>query len=214
MNGGFTLLELIISIAILSVVMTAALAFMQGGAFQFARINGRIDLQYAAQQALSHIGQEVIDTDAGMVYEPEAKADGSSGDTSYLMLVDRVVTGSTVTYSVRTYVLDGEKVYYNEADYSDSLPTDTGAVKQDAIDAGHVLADHVTAFSFKPYAVDSTSDAGTKQIVRSMRLEITMEYRKQSYTGTQVTSLRNEVLHAETLPDLESALNPPEPATP
>ncbi|MEE3382098.1 MAG: prepilin-type N-terminal cleavage/methylation domain-containing protein [Succiniclasticum sp.] len=213
-NGGYTLVELIVSIAILGVVMVGAFALMTSGGNQFARINGRIDLQYAAQQALSHMGQEVIDTDAGMVYETAAKADGSGPDKDYIMLVDRKVTGSDKEYTVHTYVLEDGKIYYNEAAYSGSLPTNVGTVKQNTVNAGHILAEHVTALTFTPTAVSKPTDTGTVELVKSLKIEMTMERRKQTYEGSQVTSLRNRVLHGESLSALESALNPPAPAAP
>ena len=51
-NRGFTLIELIISIAILAVVMVAALGFMGTGANLYTRNSIQIGLQNASEQAL------------------------------------------------------------------------------------------------------------------------------------------------------------------
>ena len=51
-NRGFTLIELIVSIAILAVVMVAALGFMGTGANLYTRNSIQIGLQNASEQAL------------------------------------------------------------------------------------------------------------------------------------------------------------------
>lgn len=57
-NRGFTLIELIISIAILAVVMVAALGFMGTGANLYTRNSIQIGLQNASEQALTQMDQK------------------------------------------------------------------------------------------------------------------------------------------------------------
>ncbi len=111
-DGGFTLIELIISIAILAVVMVAALGFMGTGANLYTRNSIQIGLQNASEQALTQMDQEILDADTGLVWKA---ADDS--EAPYLILVSRTGGTDSTSYSVESYAFDkaSGNLYYKKS---------------------------------------------------------------------------------------------------
>ncbi len=61
-NKGFTLIELIVGIAIMSVIAIAVMSLMTNGAKTFSSINYYVNLQYESQLAMAQVGEYLIDT--------------------------------------------------------------------------------------------------------------------------------------------------------
>ena len=192
-NRGFTLIELIISIAILAVVMVAALGFMGTGANLYTRNSIQIGLQNASEQALTQMDQEILDADTGLVWK--AAADGS--EAPYLILVSRTGGADSTSYSVESYAFDkaSGNLYYKKSGDTAVLSGDVSGVVSDTMASGHVLAENVTDMTFTPFGEQDTTTG--IRVARNVTITLTMEKRGLSYTGKQTTALRNRVLYAE-----------------
>ena len=59
-NRGFTLVELIVCIAILSIVLAAAFGFMVAGSKSYTSVSNRLDLQLRARLAASQLTDRLI----------------------------------------------------------------------------------------------------------------------------------------------------------
>lgn len=191
-NRGFTLIELIVSIAILAVVMVAALGFMGTGANLYTRNSIQIGLQNASEQALTQMDQEILDADTGLVWKA---ADDS--EAPYLILVSRTGGTDSTSYSVESYAFDkaSGNLYYKKSGDTAVLSGDVSGVVSDTMASGHVLAENVTDMTFTPFGEQDTTTG--IRLARSVTIELTMEKRGLSYTGKQTTALRNRVLYAE-----------------
>ncbi len=60
-NKGFSLTELIISIAILGLISTVMVSLMTVGGTTFSKVNFQVNMQYDSQIALAQMGDYIID---------------------------------------------------------------------------------------------------------------------------------------------------------
>lgn len=161
---GFTLVELIIAVAILAVVTLAVCGFIVVGSRSYTSANTDIMLQQDAQLALNQISDVIIDTTDSISYGLRS---GGSGDMQ-LVLKDSefageatekclVVVNKNEADSVNNnksywfyWSQDDETIYFNEVDASSDMdPDDIKSAFEAAADQENVyiLAQHVKEFS-------------------------------------------------------------------
>ena len=68
-NKGFSLLELIIAIALLSAVSTILLSFMTTGSTMFRRVSTEVSLQMESQVVMTQLREYIIDCNDTLRYE-------------------------------------------------------------------------------------------------------------------------------------------------
>ena len=68
-NRGFTLVELIVSTAILGIIAVAAGAFMVAGTRTYSSLNYTVRLQYEAQLAMAQLQEYTIDCTEGIAWD-------------------------------------------------------------------------------------------------------------------------------------------------
>ena len=68
-NRGFTLVELIVSTAILSIVVLAASAFMVAGTRTYSSLSYTVRLQYEAQIAMAQLQEYTVDCTDGIAWD-------------------------------------------------------------------------------------------------------------------------------------------------
>ena len=96
-HKGFTLVELICTIAIFSIVITGVGTAMVVSARSYQRGNVELDLQQQAQITSNLLTNLIIDSDRVV------QADGNT------LIVEKVESGSTIVYQV---YLDGSNIMY------------------------------------------------------------------------------------------------------
>ena len=96
-HKGFTLVELICTIAIFSIVITGVGTAMVVSARSYQRGNAELDLQQQAQITSNLLTNLIIDSDRVV------QADGNT------LIVEKVESGSTIVYQV---YLDGSNIMY------------------------------------------------------------------------------------------------------
>jgi len=168
-NKGLTLIELIISLVIFAIVMTAAFSFMLAGTHSYEAVTDRLSLNLEAQLALNQLGDYVLDCNAGLSY-----SDGT------LYVVDYDDDGSGGHTAPVFQYRDGS-LYYGKGSASlDSLGRYTFTVT--AVD---LLAEHVTAFSVTPVSADG-------EHISSAVLSLEFAKRAAAYSGEKIVALRNK----------------------
>lgn len=162
-NAGFTLVELLIVIAILGVIGGIIVGFLQSGSRSYQSTEREVDIQYDAQVLLNQIGDYVMKANSGI-----KKQD----DSIYI-------------YNNREGVLEKETISYEPEDktlsYKKSeMVNDTETTVVDKT----ILAKNVEKFT-----VDvSKADTG-----RKVDAELAIEQEERSYEATATWNLRNSV---------------------
>ena len=176
-NRGFTLVELIVSTAILAIIAMGAGAFMVAGTRAYSSLNYTVRLQYEAQLAMAQLQEYTVDCNQGIAWIPSG-----TGGTLYIANTDKV----------HVFKCDSGTITYSDSAFGDTLNfTAPGAVK-DALLAEHLKSMSVAFIENDP-PVENVSPAKAK------RVEITLQMERggKSYTATQVIALRNQPACAE-----------------
>lgn len=124
-NQGFTLVELIVSTAILSIVAVAASAFMVAGTRTYSSLNYTVRLQYEAQIAMAQLQEYTVDCTDGIAWDGSTlyivngtdvhlfKFDSGSQTLSYGK------TGKAATLTEPAYNLAAEHITDMDVDLSE-----------------------------------------------------------------------------------------------
>ena len=202
---GFTLVELIIAVAILAVVTLAVCGFIVVGSRSYTSANTDIMLQQDAQLALNQMSDVIIDTTESITYS------GLVGSSMQTVLKDSEFSGEATDKCLAVvnkkpetddlnqnpsywfyYSKDDETIYFNEVDLYDGIadpvagPTESEIKdKFDAASTGKaVLAEHVTEFSV---------DVSQFEQNRVVMLSLTFENGNRMYTTSNNVTVRNRI---------------------
>lgn len=117
-NRGFTLIELIVSTAILGIITLAACSFMVAGTRAYSSLNYTVRLQQESQLIMTQLEEYAVDCTSGMAWD---------GSTLY------IVDGSTV----HVFAFGGNAIRYSTCATAATL----------TIPAGDLMAEHVSGMS-------------------------------------------------------------------
>ena len=127
-NKGLTLLEMIISVAILSIVLAAITSFMVTGIKMFGASNNEIELQQEVQLALSNVENRIIDAKMGIRCDDD-------GTQMILTVFNEKTSAEAKEYIV--WNRNDQKIYYDTSAANVTLTT---------FSTNEVLASNVTNF--------------------------------------------------------------------
>ena len=196
---GFTLVELIIAVAILAIVTLAVCGFIVVGSKSYTSANTDIMLQQEAQLALNQISDVIIDTTDSISYSV-----GTSGgmqkvlkDSEYggeatdkcLVVVNRNDTSSNNDNPSYWFYWnkDDEKIYFNEVPVDSTM--DPSAIQSafDSVGAAAdkpVLAEHVT---------DLNIDISQFEENRVVMISMTLKNGNREYSTSNNVTVRNKI---------------------
>lgn len=117
-NRGYSLVELLVAIAILSVVVGGVIGFFMYITKSYHRGNAESDLQNEAQLTMTQIETLVVNASQGVGLDPALPATQTTGDEMFVY--NRLVDDSTgtVKYQVTHIYTDDNKLKYCYMDYS------------------------------------------------------------------------------------------------
>ncbi len=189
-NLGFSLVELVASIAILAIASVAILHFLNTSTTHYQKENSEVDVQYEAQIAANQITDFLIDAQKGVRYTYDAtNAVLSDADIPNLSAISskEITIYNKDVYYVLTWKKADRTLRYS--DYTYNATTSTWSLRTNTV----LMAEYVEDF-----AVDMTN---TEQngIVRFKLL-----LKKDSeYEVTQNVTIRNKVkVNAATMADI------------
>ena len=201
-NRGLTLVELMITIAILAIVIAAATSFMVTGSKSFTKGSADSDLQKEAELTVNQIEDMVIDVNGGLDRTYEADADGNKTKAELVMYhatQEEDDLGTVETKYVKETVVwkkSDEKMYYSKWDVTYDSSSKSFVEGTQHAD-NQLLAERVSLFEVDLDTVDETTSDGTVyQIVRAVQIRVGYEnsFGDVEYATSPTITLRNRML--------------------
>lgn len=187
-NKGITLVELIITVAIMTIVGGAITSFVVVAQKNYNSGSADTDLQYEAQMVVNQLQDLIIDTARGISYQYNDEAMSKS----VYILDESEIPSEAVTETRSLYIYD-QDVYYELKWDPDSeevrfLEYDKdGNLMPGISSGGELLAQFVTAFS-----VDLRDLAENRTV--TYVLTLSKDAVGKTYTTSHKIKLRNEIL--------------------
>lgn len=162
-NSGFTLVEVLVVMAILAVVGGLTAGFLLSGTRSYQSTEKEVDIQYEAQVLLNQIGDYVMEANSGI---------GKKENGIYIYNnKDGVLEKETVSYEPET-----ETLYYEKSETVNDA--------ESTVVEKTVLAENVEAFSM---------DVSKAETDRKVDAQLALESQDKSYKATATWNLRNSV---------------------
>lgn len=171
-NKGFSLVELIVAIAIFAIAGVALVSFMQTSSNSYTKSNRDINMQSEQQLAVNRLRDMIIDSSNGIYY----------GSKTLTVYGAKKVVGGNEKYPVTVIKLDStnNKLMFGTADFD--TVSETTTVDDDQL---KLLAEHVTEFD-----VDLSKAVKEKKV--TFQLKFNMNGSEKVITET--VALRNRVV--------------------
>lgn len=183
-NQGFTLVELIVSTAILGIIALSASAFMLAGTKSYSSLSYAVRLQYETQLAMAQLQEYTIDCNQGIAWDSTTDATNTT-KTLYIANGDGDINTVDEVVHVFVYNKDEQTISYKRTATGAGFPKDLTF----SVDA--LMAEHVTA-------MDVVVDQEGKQA----NITLGMARGNKTYSATQVLALRNQPVQARSWTDL------------
>lgn len=211
-NRGLSLVELLITVAILSIVMVIAISFMMTGSRSFTKGNADSTVQKEAELTVNQIEDMIIDINGGVSMIDDAD---KTELTMYHTEDDGSGTGAML-YSKEavTWNKSDNNVYCSKwrVNYDDS--TGAYAVDASATDnyVDQLLAEHVTSFDVDLSDTLTTTalNGTTRTIVKSVLVKVGYDDGTGivDYATSPVITLRNRMILSDDPADIFDEVTP------
>lgn len=193
-NGGFSLLEVIIAMGILSIVSLIILRFMSTSSDTYSRSSAEVDIQEEAQLVANSIKELIIDCQVSTMFFPgETGYDDGTNNYPNALLVnnndEQIIIYQDVT-AAAPLTYDDELKYVSRKRNVATGNFDIPFNKADA----EVLGQYISDFN-----VDTSSYEKNKMIEFSFSYKL----RKETYTGKYQVYMRNDIV-IDSVTDYES----------
>ncbi len=178
-NKGFSLVELVVTIAILAFAGIGIIALFSMGVFNYRNNTEEVNLQYQSQLAANQMGNVILSAKNGMSFNSDTKtlevySSEEKDDDSVEKIID--------TFTFRP---DDTAIFYQE--------TKDGV----AVDAEEKFADCITDFDVvirnKDGATIQTTDENNYASAASVEISLKYKNGERVYEETNVVTLRNEI---------------------
>lgn len=198
---GFSLVEVVVSLAIMTIVGGAVGAFLIAGNNSYLRGNKELTLQEEAQLAANQMIDLIIDVERDIEFTPDqtgtaVKTDGTAAtDASGNTIADAKVSELLLVNNENTYMIrwqgsasadyeSANQVYLYEV--KNNLDAEGNFESMGDIDAAEpaLMAEHVSAFS-----VDTSQLADKRRV----KLQMNFVYQDRSYDVDETIKLRNDL---------------------
>ena len=191
-KSGFSLVELVISFAILAMIALCVSLMMNSGTNMYTRVNKRVNLSYKTQVAMAQMKEYFIDCNGIAKFEEDDKAVICLTKT----IRDKDNTGKFVNHLI-CYSFS-----LNTADnilYLEECEVVNGIIKSDSV-VKQPFATKVTAFTAE-YIENNQKYLDNRVGLSGINLKVTVNIDGTEYTKVQMVTFRNNPV-CITTPDL------------
>lgn len=186
-SRGLSLVEVIIALAIMSIVLLAVLQLVVGGTKMFTKTNENVDAQTEAQLLESQLSNLIVDAECS-IYAYDCNGGAPVGDTSGFEAPAYIKVFNTEIAYYIAWDQAASKVYYLEKAVSDGSVAELSGAEKSGFDEWYLMGEGVVEFH------PDSSHVGEKQ--RLVTVEFRVEKGKGNYETVQNISLRNNVLES------------------
>ena len=204
-NKGFSLVELVAAVAILAIVGSMVLVFLNSGLRSYTQTDNTVNLQNEAQRALDQIQEMLIDAGNGVTYSADQTRYRSNGQfvlkseepdnynqlSIFNQTAEKGVDGATVDVYTCGYIYydaANRQLLYTEYEY----PTDSSGNLQPGTEVestkNSVLAKNVEKFRV---------DLSELEKSRKVKIEIGFMVKDQEFETEKTIVVRNKILTAD-----------------
>ena len=193
-NEGLSLIEVIIALAIMSIVLLAALQLVLSGTRMYTKTSESVDVQTEAQLLESQLNNLVVDAECS-VYACESPDDTPVTDDVSGFSADAYIKvfNTSLAYYIAWDRADS-KVYYLEKAVTDGSVAELSDTEKSGFDNWYLMGENVVGFS------PDSSHIAEKQ--RLVTVKIRVEKGQVGYETLQNISLRNNVLESNDLSEI------------
>ena len=168
-NRGFTLIEMIVCLAIFAIVVAAAYGFMLTGALSFNRVNDNAETQIKSDITMNQLSECLMNCSAGITFK-----------NNTLYIINNDASGGTYTANIFQFNSDN-CIYFTSVP---AVLLSNGSFSC-VFTASDLLAKHTQSFSVS--LVPDT--AGTSAV--SAEIEVLLSYDGHSLSSKRTVALRN-----------------------
>ena len=183
-NRGFTLVELIVAIAIFVIVGAAAFGLMITSSRSYANVQTRIDLQLRSQQAMNQISNYLIDANVGAAWDSA---------NNKLYVIDTADSNALENQSaaVHVFALDSSgNLNYGSSSAAPTVTTSSGKTTYtfSSPTASDLVVSGVQNLAISLTPVDAAADP---KLVNTAEIKLTIKKGTQTYSAIKTVTLRN-----------------------
>lgn len=182
-NRGFSIVEILVAMAILGVVSLTIYSFMITGSRFYGKASSDADIQSEAQLVANTISDLIIDCEVNISYDDQI-SNSINSQAGFIQAQGRTLEISNTDYQFLIFH-DGEKLFYLERRPDPANPAVYEAYN---INNSELLAENITAFD-----VDLSRVSGTGKGKNIVTFTMTYEAGGRSYSGNYQVNLRNAI---------------------
>ncbi len=188
-NKGFSLVELIVAIAIMALLAITVSEMMVSGARMYNYVDKDVKVQYEGQLAMSQVESYIIDCNGGVAWD----------ETEGILWVVNVNAEDSSKKSIHTFRVDEGILKYGEIidGEVDAITTFIGEIKT----KDHIAADYLTEFT-----VDK-GDVGINEQIEQLGVGLALDYKGSLFEGEQIFAFRNKIYYHSDINELLETLN-------
>lgn len=213
-NKGFSMVELLIAIAISVILAGSVFSFMVVGSRAFSSNSAEVELQSESQLIANQLQDLLIDTAIGVEYfynagagNVEITSDSEIGAGTTVVSKELYMYDTNAVYVAR-WIADESRLYYAECDVTVNTDPVTGEKTavcgaERTLGGPQLIGESITDFS-----VD-LSDVESRNVVR---VNMELQDRNRTYRSSHNITLRNKIVVGKEIPEYVDFTKTPETA--
>lgn len=190
-NKGFTLVELLVGIAIVAIVGGLIGTFLIFSTRTYGKVTDEADLQEDAQILLSQMDNYIIDTDSALRYYADVSESGSGTE----ILKDSLYPGGAAGLTRKWLeIYKTTDTGYTKDTVLWTKSTEKLTYKQETIDAAGTVTENIEEQDLATHVTDFSIDLTKVTSLRQVTVSVALASGEKSYGADTTVYLRNQIV--------------------